>query len=108
MRKGNPRSISEIINSLLKNLGVEQKVKENLAIVYWNEVVGEYIAGVSEAESVENGVLYVKVSNPAWKHQLFMMRRDIINRLNAKLKYEAIKEIVFIDVGEKINKNKNF
>jgi len=41
----------------------------------------------------------VKVTNPSWKHHLFMMRREIINKLNDSLKADVIREIVFIDAG---------
>ncbi len=99
MHRRKPVSLGEALDKILRNLGVERKVKEGMAVSRWAEIVGPYIARVSIAERVENGVLYVKVVNPSWKHHLFMMRREIINKLNDSLKTEAIREIVFIDAG---------
>ncbi len=99
MRRRKPVLLGEALDNFLKNLGVEKKVKEGMAVNRWAEVVGPYIAKVSIAEKVENGVLYVKVINPSWKHHLFMMRREIINKLNDSLKADVIREIVFIDAG---------
>jgi predicted nucleic acid-binding Zn ribbon protein len=99
MRRRKPVSLGEVLDTFLKNLGVEKKVKEGMAVSRWAEIVGPYIAKVSIAERVENGVLYVKVTNPSWKHHLFMMRREIINKLNDSLKADVIREIVFIDAG---------
>lgn len=99
MRRRKPVLLGEVLDTFLKNLGVEKKVKEGMAVSRWAEIVGPYIAKVSIAERVENGVLYVKVTNPSWKHHLFMMRREIINKLNDSLKADVIREIVFIDAG---------
>jgi predicted nucleic acid-binding Zn ribbon protein len=105
MRKKRPTLIAEALDRILKELGIEHKVKEEMALSCWSEIVGPYIARVSFAERVENGVLYVKVENPAWKHHLFMLRREIIKKINEHLKFDAIKEIVFIDIGQNF-KNK--
>jgi len=99
MRRRKPVSLGEALNELLKNIGIEHKVKEEMAVSCWADVVGPHIANVSKAERVERGVLYVKVINPSWKHHLFMLRHEIINKINNKLGTEAIHEIVFIDVG---------
>jgi len=100
MRKKGPILLGEVLNELLKELGIERKIKDELALSYWAEVTGPYIARVSFAERVENGVLYVKVENSSWKHHLFMIRKEIIRKLNDRLKSDVIKEIVFIDVGQ--------
>lgn len=104
MRKKGPISLGLALDDLLRSIGLEQTVKEKMAVEKWDEVVGPYIAKVSKAERVENGVLYVKVINSTWKHQLFMLRREIINRLNDSLKFSAIREIVFIDSGSDFQK----
>lgn len=99
MRKRGPVLLGLALDELLKNMGVERTVKEKMVVGKWDEVVGPYIAKVSKAERIENGVLYVKVINPAWKHHLFMLRREIINKLNDSLKINVVREIVFIDSG---------
>ncbi|MCS7228572.1 MAG: DUF721 domain-containing protein [Candidatus Kryptonium sp.] len=106
MRKRGPVLFGKALDEFLKNMGVERPVKEGMAIEKWNEVVGPYIANVSKPEKIENGVLYVKVINPVWKHHLFMLRREIINKLNDSLKFNAVREIVFIDSGNDFLKTK--
>ncbi len=106
MRKRNPVLLGEVLKWFLKNIGVEHKVKEGMVVEYWDKVVGPYIASVSMAERMENGVLYVKVVNSSWKHHLFMLRREIINKLNHKLGADVINEIVFIDVGHDLKTKK--
>ncbi len=99
MHRRKPVALKDVLDEFLRNLGAEHKVKEGMALNYWNEIVGPYISKVSEPERVEKGVLYVKVVDSSWKHHLFMIRREIISRLNEKLKAEVIHEIVFIDAG---------
>ncbi|MEN3037613.1 MAG: DUF721 domain-containing protein [Candidatus Kryptonium sp.] len=106
MRKRGPVLFGKALDELLKNMGVERPIKEGMAIEKWNEVVGPHIAKVSRPIRIENGVLYVEVTNPAWKHHLFMLRREIINKLNNMLKFDAVREIVFIDSGNDFLKTK--
>jgi predicted nucleic acid-binding Zn ribbon protein len=99
MRRKGPVLLGAVLDEFLKNIGVERKVKEGMVLERWSEVVGPYIAKVSKADRIENGVLYVKVINPSWKHHLFMFRREIIKKLNDSLKLDVVREIVFIDSG---------
>jgi len=46
MRRRKPVSLGEVLDTFLKNLGVEKKVKEGMAVSRWAEVVGPYIAKV--------------------------------------------------------------
>lgn len=99
MRRKGPVLLGAVLDEFLKNIGVERKVKEGMVLERWSEVVGPYIAKVSKADKIENGVLYVKVINSSWKHHLFMLRREIIKKLNDSLKLDVVREIVFIDSG---------
>lgn len=99
MRRKGPVLLGSVLDEFLKNMGVERKIKEGMALERWSEIVGPYIAKVSKADRIENGVLYVKVINSSWKHHLFMFKREIIKKLNDSLKLDVVREIVFIDSG---------
>ena len=61
----------------------------------WPEVVGPKIAEVTVAERIRDGKLWVSVSHPAWRTELTFMKRGLIDRLNAAMGEEIVKDIIF-------------
>jgi predicted nucleic acid-binding Zn ribbon protein len=84
------------IQSFLENYGLKKGVKQNSAILYWEEVVGDKISKNTEPQSVEHGTLTVSVSNPAWRQELIFKKEEIIKQLNKKIGENTIKELRFI------------
>ena len=90
------QQLKSAINHFLKNNGLIKGVNQQNAILIWEEIVGKTIASNTTAETVEHGILTVKTTNPAWRQELVFKKRDIIEKLNAKLGKNTIKEIRFI------------
>ena len=84
------------IQSFLENYGLKKGVKQNSAMLYWEEVVGDKISKNTEPQSVEHGTLTVSVSNPAWRQELVFKKEEIIKQLNKKIGENTIKELRFI------------
>ena len=77
------QALKTAIKIFLRKAGLEKGVKQNTALLVWDEVVGESIAENTSPEKIEHGTLTVKVENSSW-------------RLNSKLGKKTIKEIRFI------------
>jgi predicted nucleic acid-binding Zn ribbon protein len=58
-------------------------------------VVGEQIAKVTQAQRMENGVLFVSVATAPWRAELSMKRMDITRKINTILGKNVVKEIRF-------------
>tara|TARA_Y100000768_G_C23886637_1_gene637950 strand:+ start:848 stop:1123 length:276 start_codon:yes stop_codon:yes gene_type:complete len=84
------------IQKFLENYGLKKGVKQNSAILYWEEVVGHKISKNTEPQSVEHGTLTISVSNPAWRQELVFKKEEIIKQLNKKIGENTIKELRFI------------
>jgi len=84
------------IQSFLENYGLKKGVKQNSAMLYWEDVVGDKISKNTEPQSVEHGTLTVSVSNPAWRQELIFKKEEIIKQLNKKIGENTIKELRFI------------
>ena len=84
------------IQDFLENYGLKKGVKQNSAILYWEEVVGKKISENTEVQGVEHGTLTVSVSNPAWRQELLFKKKEIIEQLNKKIGENTIKEVRFI------------
>ena len=88
--------LKNAIKEAVKKTGIDVALKQESAVFLWGDVVGRAVAGVTEATGVEKGVLVVKTSSPAWRQELHMQKKEIINKINKNIGSEAIKEIRFI------------
>ena len=53
------KPIGSAISELVNGLGIEKKLQEYDAVVYWETVVGERIAQMTTATRILQGVLFV-------------------------------------------------
>ena len=90
------KTLGGAIRDLIENLGISRKIREYDAVIQWNEVVGEQIARVTEAVKIEKGVLVVRVHNGPWRNELTLMKDDVIEKMNAALGDQEVKEIRFV------------
>ena len=67
------------------------KLEEILAA--WKEIVGDFIARNSTPDSIQRGILTVRVLQPTVHHALSMEKPRILKRLQAKLQSSGIKDI---------------
>jgi len=84
------------IEDLLGKLGITGKIREYDAVFHWPGVVGEQVTRVTEAQSIKNGILLVRVSNGPWRNELQMLKPEIIRKLNESLGEELVKDIRFL------------
>jgi hypothetical protein len=82
---GKPRRISDLLGQALKQHGLESGFKRGAALALWPEIAGESLSQLTEAERLEDGVLYVRVSDSVVGHQLTYMREEFLRRYKEKL-----------------------
>mgnify|MGYP003313536864 FL=1 len=90
------QKLKKAITSFLIKNDLETGVQQNNAILIWEQIVGKKIAKKTEPEKVEFGVLTVKTEGPAWRQELVFKKQEIIDKLNAELGKNTIKEIRFV------------
>ncbi len=89
------KALGNVFTQLFRDLGIDKAIQQNMAVSRWAEIVGERISQISEADRIENGVLYVKVSSPVWRNELTFMKSNLINSLNEALAKNIVKDIKF-------------
>jgi len=95
MFKRQVKSLNEILQKLLRDEGFETPLKERRLIDSWDSVVGYVVARYTGDKFIRNQILYVKITNPALKADLSMMRSQIIKKLNEKAGSFVISDIKF-------------
>lgn len=71
------------------------RIRESLALAYWSRVVGTQAAAATEAESVRDGVLFVRTKSSTWSHELTLHKARLLLGLNRLLGGKIITDIYF-------------
>ncbi len=84
------------MTQLLKDILQESKRLRSLnAVLLWDGVVERGIARHTEALKLQRGVLYVLTKSPAWAQELNFLKVDLIEKLNQRAGYRAVRDIRF-------------
>lgn len=95
-RTSQPQLVGALVQKVLKELGVEEKFSAAQIVSQWTEIVGEVVGQNTCPERVDNGVLFVNVSNSAWLMELRRFYTDtILKNIKNKIHNASITNIVF-------------
>lgn len=95
MRKTNEQNIDDIINSVFKQLGLDEKRAEMHLINNWELIVGRTIANSTTNMSIYNKVLFIYMNSSVIRNELQMIKSGLIDKINKFSKRELIADIVF-------------
>lgn len=87
--------IGDVLPSVLKRLGLEQRFKEQAVLALWPDVVGPELASRTRATRIEKGVLFVHVDHGAWMQELHFIEKDLVRRMRAAAPGVDLKQIRF-------------
>ncbi len=96
MRRTNTEPLKEVIRQFLKIYGNDTKIKEVRLQNAWGKIAGKTIEQQTEFVKISKSVFYVKLSSSILKHELMMMKSQIITRLNEEAGENMITKIVFL------------
>ena len=83
----------DLVDKLLKGLGLDERLHQYRALIIWEDVVGPQIAARTRPVRIREGVLEVNVDQPTWRQQLQLMKPKILAQLNAELGKATIKDL---------------
>jgi predicted nucleic acid-binding Zn ribbon protein len=94
MRRSQTLNISEIMETLLKERGLDGKLAENRLLNSWEELLGKSVAKATKNLYIKNNTLFVAMNSSIVRNELMMIRDDLIKRLNEKAGRKIINSIV--------------
>lgn len=95
MRRRNAQPLGDVIRQFLRLQGLETPLNEVRAVKVWPEVAGPLVAKLTSDVSFRQGTLYVKITRPALRQDLSMMRTELIGKVNAAVGAQVVQNIVF-------------
>jgi predicted nucleic acid-binding Zn ribbon protein len=80
----------------MQRLGLRERLHETEVIEAWAKIVGNFIAAHSAPVSLREGILYVRVLQPALHYELDQVCKvDILRKLKQRFGAKTIRDIRF-------------
>ena len=93
MFKRDVKSLSDLLQMVLRKEGFETPLLQRRLVASWDAVVGPTISRYTSDKFIKNQTLFVK--NPALRQDLSMMRQKLVQRLNSQVGSFIISDIKF-------------
>jgi predicted nucleic acid-binding Zn ribbon protein len=94
-RTKDPKKIATVVCDMCQQLGLTEAYNQYKTLQIWHSVVGEAISAATTIERFSDGILFIRVKNPAWRMELNFRKQDILTKLNTSLTSTMVKEIIF-------------
>ncbi|HBJ83272.1 MAG TPA: hypothetical protein DDZ88_05250 [Verrucomicrobiales bacterium] len=88
-------SVADLAPKIVAQCGLANRVKLEDVLEAWEEIVGTFLFKLSRPDSIERGVLTVRLMQPTAHHALMLEKGKILKRLQAKLPDAKIRDIRF-------------
>jgi predicted nucleic acid-binding Zn ribbon protein len=90
------QNAADVLPNLMQRLGLKERLHETEVAEAWSKVVGEFIAAHSTPVALREGVLYVRVLQPALHYELEQISKiDILRKLKQRFGGKIIRDVRF-------------
>jgi predicted nucleic acid-binding Zn ribbon protein len=87
---------AELLPKLLQKLGLKERLHETEVIDAWAMIVGDFIAAHSTPVALREGILHVRVLQPALHYELEQVSKiNILRKLKRRFGNKTIRDIRF-------------
>ena len=88
--------MNKLVPSVMKSLGLEQRLQQSQVFFLWREIVGSDIARHAQPSRLRNGVLMVSVDHPIWLQELSRYHKSLLlQKIKERIGQNAVRNIVF-------------
>lgn len=88
-----PAPVADLLAAVFHGTPTEKRLKEGKIWMVWESAVGLQIAERAKPVGFRDGTLTVAVSSAPWMQQLTFLKKGIMEKLNAQLGEELIRDI---------------
>ncbi|GGC19768.1 hypothetical protein GCM10011386_09580 [Parapedobacter defluvii] len=94
--RGDDITIKEAIEKMLDVYKLRRRFDETALIAAWPQLMGNAIANRTKQLYIRDRKLFVKVESSVIKHELLLMRSQIIGRMNEHVGQVVIEDLVIL------------
>jgi predicted nucleic acid-binding Zn ribbon protein len=96
MRSDRWQCPGELMPKLMQRLGLRERLRETEVIEAWSKIVGDFIAAHSAPVALREGILYVRVLQPALHYELEQISKsEILRKLKQRFGGKTIRDVRF-------------
>ena len=96
MRPDRWQAPADLVPKLMQRLGLRERLHETEVIEAWSKIVGEFIAAHSAPVALRDGILYVRVLQPALHYELEQVSKiEILRKLKKRFGTKTIRDLRF-------------
>ena len=85
--------LDDVLKKLLREEGLEVPLLQKRLVDAWEIVTGNVVSRYTAEKYIRNQTLFVKITNPALRQDLSMMRTQLVKRLNEQVGSFVISDI---------------
>ena len=86
----------DVLPKLMQRLGLKERLHETEVQEAWSKIVGDFIAAHSAPVALREGILYVRVLQPALHYELEQVSKiDILRKLKQRFGGKVIRDVRF-------------
>ena len=87
---------ADVLPKLMQRLGLKERLHETEVMEAWSKIVGDFIAAHSGPVALREGILYVRVLQPALHYELEQVSKiDILRKLKQRFGGKVIRDVRF-------------
>lgn len=94
--RGEDLTLKEAIEKMLEVYKLRRRFDETALVAAWPELMGKAIANRTKQLYIRDRRLFVKVESSVIKHELLLMRSQIVGRLNEHVGQVVIEDLVIL------------
>jgi len=87
---------ADVLPKVMQRLGLKERLQEAEVLEAWSKIVGDFIAAHSAPVALREGVLYVRVLQPALHYELEQVAKiDVLRKLKRRFGPKIIRDVRF-------------
>jgi len=87
---------AELVPKMMQRLGLRERLHETEVTETWSKIVGDFIAAHSAPVALRDGILYVRVLQPALHYELEQVSKpEILRKLKQRFGSKTIRDVRF-------------
>ena len=91
-----PSRLADVLRATLERMPEAQRLADHAVWMHWEAVAGATLARHARPERLRNGVLVVAVDSAEWMQELQFHKRELRERLNARLGRTALRDVFLV------------
>ena len=94
MSRTQAQSAGELLQEIFSKPHIAAKLAEGRLPDVWAEVVGGHVAQLTESIRLENHVMYVRITSSVVRHEVFLRRDLLTEKINAALGMKLVNVLI--------------